>query len=252
MIDQEIIIPRLASQLVRPRDALPGEELYDIWYMLDNKGSLICTQRFDEKTQAMTNPFIIVRRQVTATTWEVVGKIEADLATYDYQKGRWDLDNGFLTRISGADQESRGRQSEPVAFYESDITPTTIPTRQQEGYKALLSSRQLSTLARQRGTRMKDQAELFLQKHSRITDPIINMVMLLVALPVLVCRDPKAMKSAILISFGITISCILLSFVCKILATEVFFDQIRPELWAWAPVFIFLPVAFVEIDSMKT
>ena len=99
---------------------------------------------------------------------------------------------------------------------------------------------------------MKDQADLILQKHSRVTDPIINMVMLMVALPVLVCRDPKAMKSAITISFGITISCIIVSFVCKIFATEMFFDQVRPELWAWGPVFIFLPIAFIEIDSMKT
>jgi hypothetical protein len=36
------------------------------------------------------------------------------------------------------------------------------------------------------------------------------------------------------------------------MATEVFFDRIRPELWAWAPVFIFLPIAIIEIDGMKT
>ena len=95
-------------------------------------------------------------------------------------------------------------------------------------------------------------AEVLSQKHFRITEPIINLVMLLVALPILVCREPKAMKSAIMISFGATSACFIVTFICKMMAAEVFFDKIRPELWAWIPVFIFLPVAFIELDSMKT
>jgi hypothetical protein len=35
-------------------------------------------------------------------------------------------------------------------------------------------------------------------------------------------------------------------------ATEVFFNQVRPEMWAWLPVFIFFPIAAMELDSMKT
>ena len=136
-------------------------------------------------------------------------------------------------------------------FYPSDLTPDQIPMRLQEGYKSLLSSSQLSALAGQ-NARVKDRAELYSQKHFRITEPIINMVMLMVALPILVCRDPKAMKSAIMISFAATTGCFIITFICKMMAAEVFFDQIRPEIWAWAPVFIFLPVAFIELDSMKT
>jgi hypothetical protein len=36
------------------------------------------------------------------------------------------------------------------------------------------------------------------------------------------------------------------------LAIEVIFDRVMPELWAWLPVFIFAPIAFIELDSMKT
>ncbi|MHC4085311.1 MAG: LptF/LptG family permease, partial [Planctomycetota bacterium] len=90
------------------------------------------------------------------------------------------------------------------------------------------------------------------QKHFRITEPIINIAMLMVCLPILVCRDPKSMKSAIVISFGVTTACFITTFICKMLATEVFFDHVMPELWAWLPVVIFLPIAFIELDSMKT
>jgi len=75
----------------------------------------------------------------------------------------------------------------------------------------------------------------------------------MVSLPILVCRDPKAMKSAIMISFAVTAACFITTFVCKMLATEVVFsDKVIPELWAWLPIFIFLPIAFTELESMKT
>jgi hypothetical protein len=76
--------------------------------------------------------------------------------------------------------------------------------------------------------------------------------MLLVALPVLICRDPRDIKTAVAVSFAATAGCFILTFLCKMFATEPFFNQVRPELWAWAPVFIFLPIAVVEIDSMRT
>ena len=95
-------------------------------------------------------------------------------------------------------------------------------------------------------------AQLSSQKHFHITDPLINLVMLMISLPILVCRDPKSVKSAVMISFALTGACFIFTFVCKILATEMIFDRVMPELWAWLPVFIFLPIAFIELDSMKT
>ena len=64
-------------------------------------------------------------------------------------------------------------------------------------------------------------AELLSQKHFRITDPIINLTMLMVSLPVLICRDPRTMKSAVLVSFALTAACFVTTFVCKMFATEI-------------------------------
>ncbi len=44
-------------------------------------------------------------------------------------------------------------------------------------------------------------------------------------LPILVCRDPKSMKSAVMISFAMVGICFVTTFVCKILATEICFQQ---------------------------
>jgi len=116
--------------------------------------------------------------------------------------------------------------------------------------KTLLSWRQLTALS---ALRPKDMGLLYSQKHFRITEPIINFVMLLVSLPVLMCRDPKALKSAVLVSFCLCAACSLTTFVCKMLSTEpVLFDRVIPEFWAWLPVFVFVPVALIELDAMKT
>ncbi len=254
VLDQEYAIPKLASQLVRAHDAVGEEEAYELWFMSDGEGSLFCTNRYDEKTQTMSGPTIILRHKLDEDPlWEVTGKIEADRAEYNRELGGWDLVNGSLRKIARGDTEAGSiLMPETVDFYKSDLTPEDIPLRRQENYKSLLSSAQLKDLGQKRGTRIKDKAEFCLHQHSRITKPIINLVMLLVALPVLVCRDPKMMKSAIMTSFGITAACFVVTFVCEMMATEVFLGQIHPERWAWAPVFIFLPIAVIEIDSMKT
>jgi len=245
VIDQELVIPPLADKLVRGEDAEPGQESYDVWFVTDASGSLLISRRFDVETSTLQDPTILLR---TATEhegiWKVTGIISAGRAVYDFKLGKWELINGRFT--------ARGtfRRDQPVSYYETDITPRDIPVRRKSEYISLLSSRQLSMLVSQ-GTKIKDRAQLLSQKQFRITDPIINVIMILVCLPILVCRDPKAMKSAVMISFMMAGMTMTISFVCKMLATELFLS-IRPELWAWMPIFIFAPVAFVTLDSMKT
>ncbi|MCD6394913.1 MAG: LptF/LptG family permease, partial [Planctomycetes bacterium] len=235
VLDQEYAIPKRANQLVRAHDTVGEDEAYELWFMSDDKGSLFCTNKYDEKTQTMQAPTIILRRALDEdeVLWEVTGKIEADRAEYNPELGGWEFVNGIKRKIARGDTGAESiLRPETVDFYKTDLTPQDIPLRRQENYKSLLSFTQLLDLGQKRGTRMKDRAEFLLQQHSRITKPIINLVMLLVALPVLVCRDPKMMKTAIMTSFGITASCFVATFVCEMMATEVFLNQIRPELWA--------------------
>lgn len=246
IIDQELLIPPLADKLVRREDAVPGQEFYDVHFIVDGKGSLICSQEFDVKTSTLYKPTIITRKEIpNSLIWEVTGRIEADKAFYDFRTGKWLLANGFFTEKGSTE----GRR--PIHSYASDVGPKDIPIRSKARNKTLLSSRQLAVLAGQR-TKIKDLAQLYSQKHFRLTDPVINLVMLMVCLPILVCRDPKSMKSAIMISFSTTAACFVTTFICKMFATEVVFDRVMPELWAWLPVFIFTPIAFIELDSMKT
>jgi len=246
VIDQELIIPPLADKLVRSHDDVPGQESYDVWFINDGSGSLVCSLKFDVKSSTLDQPTIITRsRKGDSRVWETTGRIDAEKAVYNYETNRWDLIGGqYVERDDYGGVKS-------VSYYSSDITPKDIPVRCQSRNKTLLSSRQLGVLIKQ-GTKVEDLAQLRSQKQFRITDPVINFVMLMIALPLLVCRDPKGMKSAVLISFCLTTACFISTFICKMLAAEVIFGRIMPEVWAWMPIFIFMPIAFIELDSMKT
>lgn len=247
VFDQEVLVPKHADSLVRSRDTLEGHGGFDFWFLSDGNGSLICSENYDINTETLKQPLIFLREKANELYFESVAQIRADEARY-VGGGRWELVNGIkmIKPENPLEQESK---EVAVEFFESDILPEEIPVRRKAKYMSLLSSAQLNELVKQ-GPKIKDLRALYAQKHERIVTPIINFVMLLISLPILVCRDPKAMKSAVGISFIATTSCFILTFICKMVAGEG--ALFGPGLWMWLPVLIFVPVAILEIDSMKS
>ena len=315
VIDQEFIIPPLADQLARRHNDIPGEESYNVWFISDGNGSLICSQSFAVQTSTLHKPTIITRREpflfsvalefksdldnriiseelqqefeenrmalsqyVTVSVvqpgsewvitdelkkysvrkeksglnifklgiWEVTGRIDAERAVYNSETGRWDLINGRFT------EKGSIKGAKPIAFYASDITPKDIPARIESEHKTFLSWRQLAVLVAQAEQgKIKDLRQLLSQEHFRVTKPVINLAMLMVCLPILVCRDPKSTKSATMISFAMVGVCFIATFICEMLAPEAN-DFYRIGFWAWMPVIVFLPIAVIKWDSMKT
>jgi len=247
--DQEFLIPSISDKLVQEEDDAEGREVYSVWFFADSNGSLLCSPKYDAATTTLDHPTFITRKPVPSRPgiWEVTGRLSADSATYNPATERWDLVNGLFVSTD----PNQAPQARPF-YHAADLLPKDIALRRNAGYDSLLSSRQLAALAAQK-TKVRDIAQLLSQKHFRITDPLINLTMLMVSLPVLICRDPRTMKSAILVSFILTAGCFVTTFVCKMLATEVVFGtRVMPELWAWLPIFIFLPISLIELDSMKT
>ena len=248
VIDQEFIIPLLSEKLVRSQDDIPGQESFDVWFMSDNKDSLICSLKYEVETSTLHNPTIITRRRkADLPIYEITGLITAEKQVYNYDTKKWDLIDGRF--IEKGTRE--GAQS--IDSYDSDITPKDIPVRRKSEYKNLLGWRQLAILTEQaaQGAKITDRRQLYSEKHFRVTEPVINLIMLMLCLPILVCRDPKSMKSAVMTSFAIVGVCFVTTFICKMFAPEAnsFYGI---GFWAWMPAFIFLPIAFIELDSMKT
>ena len=248
VVDQELLIPTISDKLARSHSDVPGREYFKAQFIVDGNGSLIYSGRFDVQTSSFNRPMIITRRPTDRPgIWEVTGRITADKAVFNYETGVWDLVNGVFVGT-----ESQGGVRVATSYSAPNLLPKDVPIICESKHASLFSSRQLTMLAAQ-STKIRDVAQLSSLKHFRITDPIINLTMLMVSLPVLICRDPRMLKSRIMVSFVLTATCFIVTFFCKMLATEVVIaGRVMPELWAWLPLFIFVPVAFVELDTIQT
>lgn len=246
VVNQEILIPRFSADLVRHRDQIAGEDYYLAWFLADRNDSLICG-RFVTGEATFHDVTIITRQPMRERPGisEVTGHIQADKAVYNRATRAWDLENGQF--ISADDNQGIEQRTQ---YQAEGLIPRDIPVLVMADDKSMLSWRQLGDLI---AHNPRDIAQIYSQKNFRITEHLINLVILLVSLPVLLVRDPRSMKSAVMVSFGLTAACMVVTFGCKMLATEdTIFRSLTPEFWAWLPVFIFVPVAFIELDTMKT
>ncbi|AQQ69993.1 lipopolysaccharide ABC transporter permease [Limihaloglobus sulfuriphilus] len=265
IVDQEYIIPSLAGSIVRDHDELPGQQNYSVSCLIDKNGSIINASQYSEGAQTMTGASIILRKPTDEGLWQTIGWIRADRAVYNPVKDVWELytetenPDGTVDTTPGGDLQNiipyASTEDIPahrvVLSYKTDLTPEIIPVRRKQQSVTLLSFSQLREFSKTT-PRSHDRARMLLERNTRMTDPIINLIMLVISLTVLTCRDNKQMKSAIMVSFGITVGCLIFTFVCKMFGTEQVFEKVRPNLWAWLPVVVFLPVAAFMYDSMKT
>jgi lipopolysaccharide export LptBFGC system permease protein LptF len=129
-----------------------------------------------------------------------------------------------------------------VAFCPSDLSREDLVLRRSSRWMDYLSSRQLTELMQLKRAPDPDAARLV--KHIRITDPINNLILLLLGLPFILSRerDIKASASLCLLIVGTFYAFIYL---CRYVGL--------PSAWAaWLPILLFGPVAVVMLDAVKT
>lgn len=127
-------------------------------------------------------------------------------------------------------------------FYPSDLRSEDLVLRQKSEWLSYMSSAQLGELIRKE--EIADTGAARLTRHTRITDPINNLIMLLLALPFIISRERNIKASATL--------CLLM-----VLTFYAFVYLCRhvglPPTWAaWLPILMFGPIAAVMLDTVKT
>ncbi|MBS3734298.1 MAG: LptF/LptG family permease [Phycisphaerae bacterium] len=131
------------------------------------------------------------------------------------------------------------------AFVRSTFTVDDLVLRRDSRWMEFLSAAQLNKLARQKRARGDTTAQNARQLiHIRVTEPINNVIMLLVGLPFILSRERNIKASAVL--------CLL-----TVGAFYIFVHLCRyidlPPVWsAWTPLLVFGPITAVTIDAVKT
>ncbi len=245
VVDQELIIPKIAHKLARPHDDIEGRETYGIWFVNDRNNTLVSAVKFLPRAKKMKRPIIMNRDRNNRVT----DIIMADTAIWDEERKVWQLERGKLIDASEDLDRTFGLdislESELVTTYESDLTPKELMLRQVAQWVDFMSIRQLNALEERDTSRRWVIAQT---KHTRFTLPFANMVLLLIGIPFFLNREPRNVLINAALSLGVCSSCFVLNFVAQNLVSA----TIHPALPAWVPIILFGPVAVVLIDRIKT
>ena len=177
----------------------------------------------EPRTGALERPRFTFR----SPNGQIMGIFVADRAQWrlepDGPEGHWRLEGGYL-------------------FYPSDLSVDDLVLRQSRRWLDYMSTSEITRLLRL--DRVSDRASAVLTKHVRFTEPISNLIMLLLGLPFILSRERnvKASASFCLLTVGTFYAFI---YICRQMG-------LPPALAAWMPILLFGPIAVVMVDSIKT
>ena len=133
----------------------------------------------------------------------------------------------------------------PCAVYKSNITPEEIALYRSGDWVELLSTSRIDQLIARPGN--YGQANLLRVKHWRFVQPFMNVVLLLLAIPCVLTREPGRLKTAAtrcLILTGIGMGSMFLSHqLAGSPPAGADWAVTWPALMAWMPVLLFGPLA---------
>jgi lipopolysaccharide export system permease protein len=255
LVDQETLIPRLIPKLTREHDDVGQASVksFRIDAMQDADGSLLFAARYTPPTE--NSPAVMREMDLILRDPEhrVTGHIRASRAVYEPQHRRWALADGV--KVSGLAPDQRRSRETPADYYASDVTPDEIALyRSGETVELLSTARINELLARPQNYGTID---LLRTKHARVTQWVMNLVVVLLAIGCVLTREPGKLKTdglKLLIMVGLAMAAV---FLCHHLAGLVpvagaaWADR-WPAIMAWLPIFVFAPIAVWLLDRMHS
>lgn len=261
LCDQELLIPAILPRLIRTHEEMhtPTPKSYPVQMMRDDRNGLLNAARYTPPGQI--GPATIEFLDVVERDEQLrpCGHLYADLAVWDDSARLWRLTNGWHVVILGPRDSSAGDSAlgpgrpAPALTYQSDITPDEIALWRGGQYVQLLPTWRIDQLLK----RPKSYGinDLLRTKNLRLTQPLSNVIMLLLACPTVLTREPGRLKTAAMRCLLLCGSCMGTVFISyQLAATPPSADWARqwPALMAWMPIFIFGPVAAWLLDTIKT
>ena len=268
LVDQELIIPAMIPKLIREHDDVHRgpRNYYGLEAMQDSGGGLVYAARYfpnpPGKTPYMIDMDVIEHEQIEKLDGGRPRKLmvpsahlQADEAHWNPVTQQWDLSHG--RRVTGLLKETVS-PPQPWAAYKSNVTPEEIALYRSGSFVELLPTRRIDQLLDR--PNMYGKIDLLRVKHWRFTQPLMNVILLLLAIPCVLTREPNTLKTAAtktLILMGIAMGSVFLfqQFAGKTplpLAATPAGPNTWAMLMAWMPIFFFGPMSVYLLDRVKT
>lgn len=250
VVNNEVILPNVAPKLARQRDDVEGTRVYAVWFVRDGQSRLVSAQQFSPKQQTIRDMIVLELSTEPETRGRLTHVLTADKARWNPERKGWDLARGI--RVSAAENDQAGlfdqhqMKPEKVDFYPCSLTPEEMQLRQTTQWLGFLSTRQLNLLAKRGDVNPIQIAQV---KHSRLTMPISNMILMLLGMSFFMHRLPESVLTQGGKALGTCAVAFLVTFMGQQMVGAI---GINPALPAWLPVFVFGPLAVLLLDNVKT
>ncbi len=276
-VNQELIIPALVEQITRDHDEVfetPGGHAFAVRALPDGEGGIFDAVRFHPATPQQPAWVEILTVVIRDLEGNIDRMVTASRADWDPAAGLWRLTDGLVvedvaipSRLDVAslletDAGSlRLSPAKPIETLESTIDPFEIELFRSAdigvgaggSYFDLLSTRQMNELLER--PRQYASADLLRAKHTRLALHVMNIVLILLAIPAVLTREPGNLRRAAARTLLLVGTAMATIFVCQLLAKEPPSAELAsrwPAWMAWAPVMIFGPTAVLLLDRLET
>jgi hypothetical protein len=252
--DQELLIPSIIPKLIRSHEEMhiPTPKTYAVQFMLDDHNGLLSAARYTPPAPGFlpTVEYLdVVERDAQLRP---TGHLYADLAVWDESARLWRLTNGKHVQVIGPD-EDRPAPPTVALTYQSDITPDEIALWRGGQYVALLPTWRIDELLQR--PKSYGVNDLLRTKNLRFSQPLVNIILLLLACPSVLTREPGQMKTAAircLLLCGLCMGTVFITYQLASHPPAVQWARQWPAVMAWMPIFCFAPVAVYLLDRVKT
>lgn len=251
VLNQEFIIsqPFVIEKLLRKHGQVnaPVTRTDRLDFVVDANRSLISARVYDPNGKQMRDVFIVERDEAGAAIRHWFAKT----ATWEVPPGElaeaWVMrDVLFADDAANVDRTRQAAEERRMTIYRTRIDPEQLDLIFQKRAVDYLSSAQVHKLI----TFSPEINKPLLYKimHLRFTQPLMNLVMLLIGIPFLLTREPN--RLVINMFYCTAVSGIV--FITTFVIFQMGGTQLDPLLSAWLPVLIFAPLSLVMLDFIHT
>lgn len=256
--NRELLIPKLRSQLsIRPKD-MAGDTGHDVLPRYDNRTNVLIrgASAFADQQRIEAPDFLL------PASLDRYGK-HLKAARAFYKPPTNGFPGGYLLQDV---QEPKSLQLQPSLAIDNQpvlITPRDAPALLKPNECFLVSDLAFEQLAAASTWRefssvielirglhnpsLAFDADVRVAVHSRFVQPLLDMTLLFLGLPLVLTRESRNIFLAIGLCAVVTSAFVLIVMAFQYLGSV---SMVSPALAAWAPAMIFVPVAVALADSM--
>jgi len=239
--NKELLIPQIAHKIARDRGDVAGTRTAGVPLVRDGQRALLTAQRLDPRRGTLERLQIIVPDEHGPPTM----LIDADEARYDPARQTWKLVRGRWLTLAQPTGFDRPLRWEPCDEYPLPLTPELLVLHQGTAWSDMLSLRQMNALVHSPG--LPNRPAIIVNRHVRMTQPLIYLIRVPLALPFFLTREPCNVLAAggrALLLCGLFLG---LTFVAHGIINEQ-----GAALRAWAPILCFGPLAVLQLANART